>query len=211
VDVIPVLLAAGSKDESDLSLAIDKSLVWTYPRPRANASLNTLENVINKNPRPNPDVYADQTLRMLSELRKKPDSLAITRTLTKFYEYLNDGKTMLVQPVWSPVYLSGEEARLFHVMPFRPQWADSVKSVTREACEDSNVKYIRGDEIAEPNVIHSIWEEISKAAYVLVDLTDFNANVALELGIAHALGKKVLMICQGGPEACPIYKQVSCP
>jgi hypothetical protein len=48
--------------------------------------------------------------------------------------------------------------------------------------------------VEEPNVIRSIWEEIARATHVVVDLTGFNANVALELGIAHTLGKKVLMV-----------------
>jgi len=81
-------------------------------------------------------------------------------------------------------------------MPFRPKWADAVANATREICEGNGVMYIRGDEVKEPNVIRSIWEEIARATHVLVDLTGFNANVALELGIAHTLGRKVLMVGQ---------------
>jgi len=56
---------------------------------------------------------------------------------------------------------------------------------------------VRGDLVSEPHVIRSIWEEICRATHVLVDLTDFNANVALELGIAHTLGRPTLMVGQG--------------
>ena len=49
----------------------------------------------------------------------------------------------------------------------------------------------------EPNVIRSIWEEINRATHVLVDLTGFNANVALELGIAHTIGRPDLTVGQG--------------
>jgi len=48
--------------------------------------------------------------------------------------------------------------------------------------------------------MHSIWEEICLANIILVDLTDFNANVTLELGIAYALGKNVLLVGQSGTE-----------
>jgi hypothetical protein len=134
---------------------------------------------------------------MLSEIRKQPDPLTLTRTATKFFEYLNDGETMLIHPWFSPVFPEVNNPRLFHVMPFGPKWAAKVTAVTREVCEAAGTKYVRGDEVAEPNVIRSIWEEIARATHVLVDLTDFNSNVTLELGIAHTLGRKVLMVGQG--------------
>ncbi len=82
-------------------------------------------------------------------------------------------------------------------MPFRPKWADAVAKQVKHACNNAGVQYIRGDEVKHPNVIRSIWEEINRASHVLADLTDFNANVALELGIAHALGRPTLMVGQG--------------
>jgi hypothetical protein len=93
-------------------------------------------------------------------------------------------------------------------MPFRPEWADVVANATREICEGNSVMYIRGDEVKEPNVIRSIWEEIARATHVLVDLTGFNANVALELGIAHTLGRNVLMVGQGDPKS-HVFQSIS--
>jgi hypothetical protein len=196
VDVEPVVLTGEPKDDAALATAIDRPVVWTYPRSRADASSKTLEYMLSMYQRPQQNVYVDQTLSALAKLRKAPDPLAITRTLVKFFDYLKDGETMLVHPCWSPVYPEGNKPRLFHVMPFRPQWADRVTTVTREVCGAASVKYVRGDEVAEPNVIHSIWVEIARATHVLVDLTGFNANVALELGIVHTLGKKVLLVGQ---------------
>jgi len=196
VDIDPVALTAGPEDDAALVSSIDRSVVWTYPRPRENASLKTLEYILSMYQRPQQNVCVDQTLRMLAELRKAPDSLAITRTLVKFFDYLNDGETMLIRPHWSPVYPDENNLRLFHVMPFRPKWADEVAAITRQISESAGVIYVRGDEVKEPNVIRSIWEEIARATHVLVDLTGFNANVALELGIAHTLGRKVLMVGQ---------------
>lgn len=196
VDIDPVVLTAGPEDDTALASAIDRSVVWTYPRPRADASSKTLEYILSMYQRPQQNVYVDQTLRMLAELLKAPDPLAITRTLVKFFDYLNDGETMLIHPWWSPVYPDENNPRLFHVMPFRPTWADKVTAITRETSESAGITYVRGDEVDEPNVIRSIWEEIARATHVLVDLTGFNANVALELGIVHTLGKKVLMVGQ---------------
>jgi hypothetical protein len=196
VDVDPVVLSGDKGDVGRIASAIDQSLIWVYPRPRSEPYRNTLEYILSKYPQPQENVYADQTLRMLSEIRKEPDPLTVTRTAAKFFDYLNDGETMLIQPVWSPVYPEENQPRLFHVMPFRPKWADAVANATRKICKGNNFTYIRGDEVKEPNVIRSIWEEIARATHVLVDLTGFNANVALELGITHTLGRKVLMVGQ---------------
>jgi len=197
VDIDPIVLTDGPEDDTALASAIDRSVVWTYPRPSADASLKTLDYVLSLYQRPQKSVNVDYMLRMLIDLQKTPDSLAVTRTLVKLFDYLNDGKTMLIRPHWSPVYPDQGSLRLFHVMPFGPNWADAVTAATRDASKAAGVPYVRGDEVDEPNVIRSIWEEIARATHVLVDLTGFNANVALELGIAHTLGKKVLMVGQG--------------
>lgn len=196
VEINPVVLASEPQDDIAIATAIDQSVVWTNPRPLSDVSPKTLEYIISSYPRPHQNVYVDQTLRLLADLRKTPDPLAITRTLVKLFDYLKDGATMLIHPRWTPVYPQGHKPYLFHVMPFRPEWADKVTALTRETCEAAGVTYVRGDEVDEPNVIRSIWEEIAQATHVLVDLTGFNANVALELGISHTLGKNVLMVGQ---------------
>lgn len=42
--------------------------------------------------------------------------------------------------------------------------------------------------------MHSIWGKICLVNIILVDLTDFNANMALELGIAQVFGKPILLV-----------------
>jgi hypothetical protein len=44
--------------------------------------------------------------------------------------------------------------------------------------------------------LRSIWDEICRATHVVVDLTGLNANVALELGMAHTLGRNTMLISQ---------------
>jgi len=42
-----------------------------------------------------------------------------------------------------------------------------------------------------------------------VDITDFNANVALELGIAHALGRRTLIVAQRGNTLDRLFPSIS--
>jgi hypothetical protein len=197
VDVIPVECSSKENDHSELMAAVDVSLVRLYPRPRSKPHLYTVDHVLSCYPRPQADIYVDQTVKQLSGMNQDGDSLMISQTLAQLATFLKDGKTMLIQPFWPPVYPSAKAWRLFHVMPFRPEWANKVTEIVRNTCENTGVAYIRGDEVDNPDVIRSIWEEIARASHVLVDLTGFNANVALELGIADTLGKNTRMVGQG--------------
>jgi len=197
VDITPIEYGGGAQDDAVLESAIEQSLVWLYPKSPAVSSVATLDYILSQFPRPNANLYLDQTLRMLAELRREPDPVSVGRTVAQFVDFLNDGHTMLVHPAWQPIYPIGNEPRLFHVMPFRPKWAADVSRCAQAAVEAQDGLYIRGDMVSDPDVISSIWKEIAQATHVLVDLTGFNANVALELGIAHTLGREVLMVSQG--------------
>jgi hypothetical protein len=199
VEIYPVGLNGGKNDSVLISDALDQAVAWISPRPPDDSAIKTLKYVLSLYTRPQPDLYADQTLRILSGLDKTPDPLAISRTLGTLFNYLKDGRTHLIHPGWPAVYPEDSGLRLFHVMPYRPEWAQQICMLSREVTESSGVRYIRGDEMSEANIILSIWEEIAKADYILVDLTELNANVALELGIAHTLGKKILIVGQGDP------------
>jgi hypothetical protein len=210
VDIEPVVLSGGPTDVAELEVAIDRSVVWTFPRTSAGGSSKTLEFVLSTHRRPHPDLYVDQTLKLLDGLRRKPDPLTVTRTLVQLFDFLDGGQTMLIRPHWLPVYPDTKNRRLFHVLPFRPEWADNVTAVARKFSEGAGVAYVRGDMVNEPDVIRSIWEEIARATHVLVDLSGFNANVMLELGLAHTLGKKVLMVGQKGTvdSLCPSIRKL---
>ncbi len=197
VDVEPVLLSGSVEDMEALSEAIDRVLVWTMPRPRSSAIAATIENVLRQYPIPHRDTYVDQTLKQLQRLQSDPDPVAVNTALHTLVRYLGDDRLTLIHPVWPPVYPESGNPRLFHVMPFQPKWADAAAKCVEGVCSSAGIAYVRGDRVSKPNVIRSIWEEINRATHILVDLTGFNANVALELGIAHTLGRPTLMLGQG--------------
>jgi hypothetical protein len=57
---------------------------------------------------------------------------------------------------------------------------------------------VRGDEALGQDIVASIWEETARASHVLVDLTGYNLNVCLELGMADAMGRDTLLIGTAG-------------
>jgi hypothetical protein len=53
------------------------------------------------------------------------------------------------------------------------------------------------DDIYRPRaIVQDVWTLTRRCAVVLADLTDKNANVFYELGLAHAIGKPVILVAQ---------------
>ena len=85
----------------------------------------------------------------------------------------------------------------FVIMPFaeklQPVYEDSI----RPTVEAAGLRCERADEVRGTNTITwDIWERINRARFLIADLTDLNANVFYELGLAHALSKDVVLLTQ---------------
>jgi hypothetical protein len=83
----------------------------------------------------------------------------------------------------------------FVLMPFsedlKPIY-DKIKSVAEEVGFECK----RSDEIAVGPINKSIFENIFYAKAIIADLTAYNPNVFYELGVAHAISRKVILISQ---------------
>jgi len=85
----------------------------------------------------------------------------------------------------------------FVIMPFgeklQPIYEDSI----RPTVEAVGLRCERADEARGTTLITwDIWERINRSRFLVADLTDLNANVFYELGLAHALSKEVVLITQ---------------
>jgi hypothetical protein len=103
----------------------------------------------------------------------------------------------LFRPQWAPD--SAAEAgrpKCFHVTPFHESF-DSVCEAVREICEGQGWEYVRGDIGSSQRIMHRIWHGICQASAVVIDVTDQNLNVGLELGLVHAVGKPYRLIGRG--------------
>ena len=82
------------------------------------------------------------------------------------------------------------------MMPFGPEYKD-VYAAIKAAAEGAGLRCKRADDIWEEDVvIQDVVNLICKARVVVCDLTERNPNVFYEMGIAHSLGKDVVMITQ---------------
>jgi hypothetical protein len=132
---------------------------------------------------------------------KQDDAIAFRRSLEQLLGMLGADAPAVLLPAWPPAYPDPAiQPRCFHVMPFRPKWAKPTRNLAEAVCTEKNWHYSRGDEAEEQRIIHGIWSEIARSSGVLIDITGHNPNVALELGLVHALGRPYRIVAQGSAE-----------
>jgi hypothetical protein len=87
------------------------------------------------------------------------------------------------------------ENSCFVVMPFDSLFQTQYERVIRPAVEEFGLKCIRGDEIySKPQIMSDIWNSIRRSRLMIAELTNRNANVFYEVGLAHAIGKPIILL-----------------
>ena len=90
-----------------------------------------------------------------------------------------------------------EDDLCFVLMPFREPFYRLYDSCVRPVLESAGLKVVKADDIFTPTaIIEDIWEHINRARLLVADVTDRNPNVFYELGMAHTVGKEVIILTQ---------------
>ena len=85
----------------------------------------------------------------------------------------------------------------FILIPFKPAFLRIFEDYIKPILKTKFSKIIKADDIYAPNpIIEDIWIQINQARLIIADVTGKNPNVFYELGIAHTLGKDVIIITQ---------------
>ena len=127
------------------------------------------------------------------------DPVPFENALNTLNSYLGERQHEILLPRWPGEYPDPHAPRLFAVMPFRDE-PQRAYAVVEAAARQAGVEPVRGDVAEGQQIIESIWQEICRATHITVDLTGLNLNVCLELGIAHALGRRTWLVAREGTE-----------
>ncbi len=85
----------------------------------------------------------------------------------------------------------------FVLMPFAEEFEDVYQYLIADGLESAGYIVKRADDIkSQNNIIGDIIEGIVNSDILVADLTGANPNVYYELGVAHTLNKKVILITQ---------------
>lgn len=89
-----------------------------------------------------------------------------------------------------------EPSLISAMMPFHPNF-DAVYTTLQHAAQAVGLRCRRADDIWEnPAVIQDVVSLIDRSSIVVCDCTGRNPNVFYEVGIAHTLGREVILITQ---------------
>lgn len=89
----------------------------------------------------------------------------------------------------------------FVVMPFNSLFQTEYEKVIQPTLEELNIKCIRGDEIyAQQRIMDDIWSSIRSCRFIIAELTTRNPNVLYEIGLAHAIGKPVIIMTRNSED-----------
>jgi hypothetical protein len=90
-----------------------------------------------------------------------------------------------------------KEKLCFVLMPFKEEMKEVYDDAIRPAIEQAGFTSLRVDELKGSfNINKKIIEFIFSSDAILADLTNWNPNVFYEMGVAHAIGNKTIMIIQ---------------
>ena len=198
VDLTPVELTGDqSSDLTNIGGAVDEAL---YSSQRFNAGdsvpatwdyfLQTFGH----------GAQAEENRAAVAEMRKETAADAITTAALIRYglSLLRGNPPYMAYPALPGRY-PDPEPRCFIVMPYRDH-VDAGYRLVAKGCKKARVKAVRGDVTDDQQILRSIWDELGRCSYITVDLTDFNPNVCLELGIADTLGRQTILIGRPGTE-----------
>ena len=95
-----------------------------------------------------------------------------------------------------PEHENIEPSLVSAMMPFHPSF-DAVYATLQRTALAANLRCRRADDIWEnPAVIQNVVALIDRSSVVICDCTGRNPNVFYEIGIAHTLGREVILITQ---------------
>ena len=110
---------------------------------------------------------------------------------------LCDENGMVVAPFFGNPKTPPVNAEIFVLMPFRdelkPVYEDHMCTVAKHL----NLSIARADDFFTVHIVmHDVWNGICAARVVIADCTDRNPNVFYEIGLAHVVGKQVILLAQ---------------
>jgi hypothetical protein len=148
------------------------TMTWFHHRPELNLQLRVSEN--------------------LGEIQH-----VLGLSLITLSELQTDGAMIVIPEVFPESRNKHQPIDVFVAMPFREELREVFDDHIRRVCEDLSLSVFRADDLfSAQSVMADVWQAIRAAKVVVADCTDRNPNVFYEIGLAHVLGKHVVLLTQ---------------
>lgn len=161
----------------DLASAVQQQLGWT--------AISTL-------------TFPSRLLDLESNVRKA-DLTSTARSWVQMVitEAERQARIVRLNPIFRGRDFLVENDLCFVLMPFREPFLRLYQEQVKPTLEGIGLRVTKSNDLFTPTVIvEDIWEYINRARFLLADVTGKNPNVFYELGIAHTVGKEVIILTQ---------------
>ena len=104
---------------------------------------------------------------------------------------------MVVNPIWGRPQKGKRASDLFVLMPFSEDLKPVYRVHIRDVAKELGLSIRRADDVFTAHTVMSdVWEGICSARAIIADCTGRNPNVFYEVGLAHVVGKPLVLITQ---------------
>ncbi|HXD30175.1 MAG TPA: EsaB/YukD family protein [Pyrinomonadaceae bacterium] len=147
-------------------------------------------------------LYGIDRQQVIQEITEAVEArLLVTIIKPKQETTQQDGEThsaMVVRPVFgAPVSSVTVDCDVFMMMPFAEAFQSIYEDYIKPLATDANLRIQRADDFfTQHNIMNEIWTALCLCQFAIADCTGRNPNVLYELGIAHTLGRRVILLAQ---------------
>ena len=104
---------------------------------------------------------------------------------------------MIVNPIFKGRDFQPDNELAFTLMPFTESWSDRIwKKLIKPIVEESGFRAVRADDLYGRDIMEDIWMSLCSCRLVIAEITGRNPNVFYELGLAHSIGKPLILLTQ---------------
>jgi hypothetical protein len=102
-----------------------------------------------------------------------------------------------INPIFNRIDIQRRSNHCFYLGPFSSPFNEIYRDHIVPTLDQEGISVDRADEIfGTDSLIEDIWASIVGSTFVVADLTTKNANVLYEVGMAHTVGRPVVIITQ---------------
>jgi hypothetical protein len=124
---------------------------------------------------------------------------ALDLSLTELTKLTDE--SMIVRPYFERPKGLDRNWDLFVIMPFSVELQPVYDDHIRKCAQELHLSVGRGDDFfTAHSVMGHIWKTVLGARVVIAECTGKNPNVFYEMGLAHAIGKPVILITQNSED-----------
>jgi hypothetical protein len=115
-------------------------------------------------------------------------------------------KHMLVNPHFSNREFQSQPMSSLVIMPLEAYWSQPLWQQIRKLLSNLGYDSMQAEALFQENVLENTWTRMNEVDLVIADLTYKHPDVFYKLGVAHTLGKKVVLITQHSRDIPPDFR-----